>query len=255
MGAAALGRRHRPVSQVPKPVLMILLAGLGLQLIWHHAMPAPTARGDALPAAPAAATLRVMSLGDDVALSKFLNLWLQMYDNQPGISIPFKDLDYVRVRSWLQASLDLDPRGHYPLLAAVRLYGQVPDPGRQLRMLEFTYEKFLEAPNSRWPWLAHAVIIARHRLKNPQLALKYAQALAANATGPQVPHWAQQMSIFVLEDMGETEAARILIGGLLDSGQITDPHEFRFLSERLDLLMDPRQPARDLAAKLEPQHE
>jgi hypothetical protein len=250
--SAALGNRHRPADQVPKPVLAVLLLGLCLQLALHYYLPAPTARGQALPTTPAPAILRVMSLGDEVALAKFLNLWLQMYDNQPGISIPFKDLDYARVRSWLQASLGLDPRGHYPLLAAVRLYGQVPDPGKQLQMLEFTYDEFLKAPNSRWPWMAHAVIIARHRLKNPQLALKYAQALAANATGPQVPHWAQQMSIFVLEDMGETEAARILIGGLLDSGQITDPHEFRFLSERLDLLKDPHQPARNLAATLEP---
>ena len=255
MVAAAAGQRHADVRQVPRPVLVVLLLSLCLQIGWRHYMPAPTARGEALPLTPALASLRVMSLGDDVALSKVLNLWLQMYDNQPGISIPFTELDYARVRSWLQASLDLDPRGHYPLLAAVRLYGQVPDPAKQTQMLEFTYEQFLEAPNSRWPWLAHAVIIAQHRLKNPQLALKYAEALAAKATGPQVPHWAQQMSIFVLEDMGETEAARILIGGLLDSGQISDPHEFRFLSERLDLLTEPDQPTRELAAKSELEHE
>lgn len=255
MGAAVSGQQQRPVREVPRPVLAMLLLGLCLQVGWHYRLPVPTARGEALPIAPAPASLRVMSLGDDVALSKFLNLWLQMYDNQPGISIPFRELDYARVRSWLQASLDLDPRGHYPLLAAVRLYGQVPDPAKQLQMLEFAYDKFLEAPNDRWPWMAHAVIIARHRLKNPQLALKYSRALAANATGPQVPHWAQQMSIFVLEDLGETEAARILIGGLLDSGQIADPHEFRFLSERLDLLTNTDPAAKDLSATAELQHE
>jgi hypothetical protein len=238
-------RKERPLNQVPVAVWLLLVAGLCLQIAWHQRMPPPVAQADSLPFAPSAARLQVASLGDNVALSKLLNLWLQIYDNQPGLSIPFRDLDYARVRSWLQASLDLDPHGHYPLLAAVRLYGQVPDPARQVQMLEFTYEKFLEKPNVRWPWLAHAVIIARHRLKNPQLALKYARALAANATGPQVPHWAQQMSIFVLEDMGETEAARVLIGGLLDSGQITDAHEFRFLSERLDLLRDSSQAARD----------
>lgn len=246
---------QRPLNQVPVAVWLLLLAGLSLQVLWHHHLPAPAASADSLPLTPSTRSLQVLSLGDDVALSKLLNLWLQVYDNQPGISIPFKDLDYARVRGWLQASLDLDPRGQYPLLAAVRLYGQVPDPQRKLQMLEFTYEKFMEAPNQRWPWLAHAVIVARHQLKNPQLALKYAQALAANATGPQVPHWVQQMSIFVLEDMGETEAARILIGGLLDSGKISDPHEFRFLSERLDLLRESSQAARDESANLEHEHE
>jgi hypothetical protein len=250
-----LRQNQRPLNQVPLTVWLLLVAGLCLQVAWHQHMPPPQARADSLPATPMLSTLRVISLGDGIALSKLLNLWLQVYDNQPGISIPFRDLDYTRVRGWLGASLDLDPRGHYPLLAAVRLYGQVPDPERCLQMLEFTYEKFLESPNTRWPWLAHAVVIARHQLKNPSLALKYARALAANATGPQVPHWAQQMSIFVLEDMGETEAARILIGGLLDSGQITDPHEFRFLSERLDLLRESSQAARNESGNLELKHE
>ena len=253
--AAIFRQQERPVGQVPRSVLVILALGLTLQIGWHYHLPAPTARADALGYAPSPASLRVASLGDDVALSKFLNLWLQMYDNQPGVSLPFKDLDYDQVKSWLQASLDMDPRGHYPLLAAVRLYGQVPDPARQQEMLEFAYEKFLEDPNHRWPWLAHAVVVARHRLKNFELALKYANALADNATGPQVPHWAQQMSIFVLEDMGETEAARVLIGGLLESGQITDPHEFRFLSERLGLLTDDGQANKALTAKSEFEHE
>lgn len=253
--ATVFQRQERPISQVPGTVLFALLLGLALQIGWRHHMPAPTAKADALTLAPSADTLRVASLGDDVALSKFLNLWLQVYDNQPGISIPFRELDYARVRSWLQASLELDPNGHYPLLAAVRLYGEVPDPLRQQKMLEFTYEKFLEDPNKRWPWMAHAVVIARHKLKNFELALKYANALADNATGPQVPHWAQQMSVFVLEDMGETEAARVLIGGLLESGQISDPHEFRFLSERLHLLTDGDPLDNELAKKSEFEYE
>jgi hypothetical protein len=178
-------------------------------------------------------TLRLVSLGDPLALARFLNLWLQVFDNQPGISVPFRELDYTRVRGWLNASLELDPRGHYPLLAAARLYGEVPDPAKQRQMLDFIYEKFLEAPNERWPWLAHATLIARHQLHDQPLALKYAHSLADRTTGSQVPHWARQMEIFVLEEMGETEAAEILIGGLLQSGQINDPHEFRFLTDRL----------------------
>ncbi|MCA1853339.1 MAG: hypothetical protein LC647_13345, partial [Beggiatoa sp.] len=67
----------------------------------------------------------------------------------------------------------------------------------------------------------------------PRLAQRFAEALARHATGPEVPHWVQQMRIFVLADLGEVEAARALIRALLDSGRITDPHEIRFLSERL----------------------
>jgi len=33
--------------------------------------------------------------------------------------------------------------------------------------------------------------------------------------------------------MNELQSAKILLGGLLQSGQITDPYEFRFLEKRL----------------------
>ena len=45
--------------------------------------------------------------------------------------------------------------------------------------------------------------------------------------------WARQMEIFILEDMNELDAARILLGGLLESGQIDDPGERLFLQNRL----------------------
>ena len=66
--------------------------------------------------------------------------------------------------------------------------------------------------------------------------MKYAQALRRFAIGPDVPHWAQQMEIFVLEDMNEVESAKILLGGLLASGTVTDPQEHHFLQGKLDEL-------------------
>ncbi|MGH8615637.1 MAG: hypothetical protein ACREYF_27365, partial [Gammaproteobacteria bacterium] len=159
--------------------------------------------------------------------------WLQAFDNQPGISIPFRELDYRQVIGWLERVLRLDERTQYPLLAASRVYAEVPVPTKQRQMLEFVYQQFLSDPNRRWPWMAHAAFVAKHRLKDLPLALKYARALTNYATGAKVPHWVQQMQIFVLEDMGEVESAKVLLGGLIESGTITDPHELRFLEERL----------------------
>jgi len=48
-----------------------------------------------------------------------------------------------------------------------------------------------------------------------------------------VPLWARQMEVFILEDMNELEAARIVLGGLLEHGGIHDPNELRFLQQRL----------------------
>jgi hypothetical protein len=91
-------------------------------------------------------------------------------------------------------------------------------------------------PDRRWPWLAHATAIAKHRLHDLPLALRYARAIQRNAVGDKVPLWAKQMEIFILEDMNELETARLIIGGYIQSGTIKDPAELRFLDERLKQL-------------------
>jgi hypothetical protein len=41
------------------------------------------------------------------------------------------------------------------------------------------------------------------------------------------------MEVFILEDMNELDAARILLGGMLASGNIKDPQEAQFLARHL----------------------
>lgn len=227
---------ERSVRRVPLSVVLLLVTGVALQLCWHSLRPGPLADARALPPAPSLESLRIASLGDDVVTGKLLMLWLQAFDNQPGVSIPFRDLDYGRVQGWLQRILGLDPRGQYPLLAASRLYGSIPDEDKQRQMFDFVYEQFLRDPNRRWPWLAHAAIVARHRLADLPLALKYARALADHATGSSVPAWVRDMSVLVLEEMGEKQAARLRIRALLDSGVVTAPHERKYLLDKLEEL-------------------
>jgi hypothetical protein len=226
----------KPINAVPRKVLAALALALLLQVLWQASRPAPHARPRELPPAPSQAALRLAALGDPVALSKAVMLYLQAHDDQAGVSIAWRDLDYVRVAAWLQRVLELDPRGQYPLLAASEVYGAVGDPARVRLMLDFVYARFGEDPNRRWPWLAHAALVAKHRLHDLPLARRYAAAIRLHATGAQVPAWARELEVFILEDMNELDAARKLIGGLLASGRITDPHELKFLADRLDQL-------------------
>ena len=227
---------ERPISTVPGVVLGLLAAALAAQIVLKTAEPRPAATALDLPDPPPRAALRLAAMGEPIATANLLSLYLQAFDTQPGISIPFKDLDYVKVESWLTSILELDPPGQYPLMMASQIYAQVPVMEKQRQMLDFTYRKFLIDPNRRWRWLAHAAIMAKHRLSDPALALRYARALSERATAPSVPDWAKQMHIFVLEDMGEIETVKILLGGLLVSGTVTDPHEVHFLTERLKAL-------------------
>ena len=226
-------RDERPLSHVSAPVLALLAAGLALQFGLHAALPAPQARAPDLLPPPATALLRLASLGEPIALAKILMLQLQAFDYRSGSKIPYNELDYAHVQAWLARMLELDPGGQYPLLAASRLYAEVPDEARQRSMLEFIYHQYLLDPNRRWPWLAHATFLAKHRLKDIDLALKYAAALQKYTTAEDVPAWVTTMEIFIREDLSELETARVMIGGLLASGRITDPGELNFLDGRL----------------------
>lgn len=222
----------RNIFAVPWPVLALLALTCSLQIGMQASQPPPAAKAEALPAPAAPAMIRVASLNEPIAAAQLLTLYLQAFDNQPGVSIPFQDLDYRRVVGWLDTILALDETGQYPLLMASQLYAQVPSEGKQRLMLDFVHRKFLEDPERRWRWLAHATILAKHRLKDNRLALRYADDLARLAHG--APNWARQMRIFILEDMGELESATILLGGLLATGEVTDPNEIHFLMQRLE---------------------
>jgi hypothetical protein len=227
---------ERAIISVPRWVLTVLAVALCAQIGWQALQPKPVARADALEAPPPAAALKAMALGEPIALAQLLTLHLQAFDNQPGISIPFLELDYARVRAWLATILELDPLEQYPLMMAAHLYGQVPDSAKQREMCDFVRRQFSADPNRRWRWLAHCAIMAKHRLRDMRLALSYAEAITRDAR--HASGWARQMQVFILEDMGEREAATVLLGGLLASGEVTEPTEIHFLTQRLEKLKD-----------------
>lgn len=225
--------KERPISGVPRGVLALLALGLCAQIALKAGAPAPVARAEDLSPPPSIAVLRLASFGEPVALAKGLMLYLQAFDYQSGTRMPYRDLDYDRLEAWLARILELDPQGQYPLMAASRLYAEIPVESKQRSMLEFVYRQFLHDPNRRWPWLAHATVLAKHRLHDLPLALRYARGIERYAVAKNVPAWARQMEAFILEDMNELEAARLVIGGYLQSGGVTDPGELKFLEEHL----------------------
>lgn len=216
----------RPVSAVPRWVLAVLALSLAMQIGWEARRETGPAAAPELPPAPGAHALRLASFGEPEATARLAMVHLQSY----------RTPDYGRLVDWLQAILELDPRSQYPLFNAARVYAETADPTRSRMALEFVYRQFLHDPNRRWPWLAHAALLAKHRLKDLPLARRYAQALQRHANATDVPPWVRQMELFILEDLNELDAARILIGSLLESGALHDPAEVRFLKQRLEEL-------------------
>jgi hypothetical protein len=213
-----------------------VVGSAAVQIAWGAIQPTPRATAEDLPQPPPPNIARLLALGEPVAAGKLLMLYLQAFDYQAGTRVPYRNLDYDALARWLDLILGLDPAGQYPLMAAARIYAEVPDPARSRKMLDLVYRQYLADPNRRWPWLAHAAILAKHRLKDLPLALRYAAALEQHTTTSDAPLWVTQMVPFILADMGELEQARILIGGLIASGQVKDARDARMLDRRLKLI-------------------
>jgi len=230
---AGLLNKDRPLRDVPVSISLLVIIALVLQLLWHSQQKVEVAQAEDLPIPMSVDAYKMVSLNEPITMSKLLNLWLQAFDNQPGVSLSFHQLDYVRITQWLDTIMELDPRGSYPLLVAARVYGRISDKHKQRLMMDYIYKKFNEEPNRHWRWLAHAATIAKHSLKDMPLALEYARALNEKATAKNVPYWARDMHFILLEDMGEIETAKVLVGALLEGGEISDPYELRFLAEKI----------------------
>lgn len=215
--------------RAPAGIIALLLAALAAQCALHAVAPPPVASTTALPAAPPAAALRLASLGDGPAAARLVLLYLHAFD----AGMPLRELDYDRVAGWLEAALALDPRSRQPLVAA-QVYAAVADPGRVRTMLDLVERAFAADPARRWPEMAQATLVARHRLHDMALARRYAQAIRQRA--PAAPAWARQLELFILQDMNELDSARAVAGALLAGGTITDPAEVRFLESRLQEL-------------------
>jgi len=225
---------ERPLTSVPGWIWAALAIGLSAQFGLHTSRPSPPAGAADLPPPPRAAALRAASLGEPAAAARLAMLYVQAFDLGAGNTLPYARLDFDRLALWLRAILDTDSRSNYPLFAAARIYAEADDPEKVRAMLRFIHLAFAQDPNRRWPALAHAALLAKHRLGDLPLARRYAADLQRLTTDPTIPLWAKQMEIFILEDMNELEAARIMLGGLLAGGRLEDPAERQFLKQRLE---------------------
>jgi hypothetical protein len=189
-----------------------------------------------LPPVPSEQALSLLAFGDPATLGAGLLLWLQTFDSQGGRQLSYRNLDYERLIGWLDRIHALSPESHYPLLLATRVYSSTTDRERMRAALEFTHRIAMTDPERFWRWLAEAAVLTKHRLGDLPLALEMARDIGRGVPAEQLPHWARDLEFILLEDMGEYETAYVLVQGLLDSGEVTDPDEIRFLRARLQAL-------------------
>jgi len=188
--------RERPLAAVPTWIALLLATALAAQVTSQFMQRARAPTAAELPHAPSVQALRLASLGEPAALARLAMVWLLAFDSGGGNAIAYQRLDYSRLVNWLRAILATDPRSNYPLFAAARVYAENADPAKARLVFDFIFEEFAADPNRRWLALAHAALLAKHRLHDLPLALRYAAAIQRLVNDDSVPSWARQMEIF-----------------------------------------------------------
>lgn len=227
-------RGERPLSMLPRPLLLGFVVLFLSQLLFHH-LDQRRFEAEYRPLRPPLqqSLYEGISMGSEQLMGYLLAIRLQLHDNQAGQHFVYSMIDYDRLVDWLDRISDISPKTEYPMLLASRIYSQTRHKERLRKMLAFIERRFDDDPQLHWRRLAEASVIAKHKLEDLDYALRLAEKLAAQPRSVDMPHWARDFEFLLLAELNEFESAIAIIQAMLQSGSIKDPDELRFLREKL----------------------
>lgn len=205
-----------------------------------------------VPPPPSELSASFMTLGDKEFSYRVIGLMIQNFGNIGGRDTPIKDYDFNNLANWFFLQYNLSPKAdHAPMLAAF-YYGASQDPSKIRPILEYLKVAGNSTQGEKWRWLAHAVYLARFKLKDLDLALEYAN-IVANIPKDDMPAWAKRLPANVLNQRGEKEAALEMMIEIIKAGEgKIHPNEinssYHYICEQI---LDEKEAARhDLCKKL-----
>lgn len=183
-----------------------------------------------VPPVPTSEAIQALAFGDGQFLYRALGLRIQNTGDDGGRFTPLDRYDYGRLEGWFMALDGLDPVSDFVPVVAGYYFSNTPKRPDIVHVVNYLRHYARHDPARSWRWLAHAVYLARHRMKDQRLALEVARELTALDV-PDMPSWARQMQVFILADLGENEAARALMLRILDTDPNLSKEERAFISD------------------------
>lgn len=227
-------RAERRLSDIPFPVVAGLVVCLVIQMMHHVFFKTDNlVEYQDLRPPKTLGLYRSLSLGSEQLLSYLLIMGVQLHDNQKGRHVNYRHINYQILSEWLLMLYQLNPKSDYPAFIASRVYGQVGDASRVRQMIDVIRKLFEKDPERHWRRMTEASLLAKHRLSDLELALDLAKKVADLPKSYDLPFWARDMQLVLLDELNELESAQLLISSLLQSEEIKDPDELRFLQFRL----------------------
>ena len=196
--------------------LLVLVLLLACQIAVGAGLLDRRARNVVIAPAPSQEAGLAGALGDGQFLFRHGVLKLLNVGVTGGELVPMKELDYELLTGWMYLLDSLDPRSLIVPYLAAYWYGFTPDTEDSRAIIDYLLARAEIDPAHGWRWRVQALYFAKHRLGDLDLALAIAEDLAAR-DDPAAPYWVEHMPAFVLEEMGEREAALILLVGIMES--------------------------------------
>lgn len=203
---------------IRKRIILYLVFGLAIvanlafwtesrerRTLWRNVPPVPSERGAAS-----------AGLGDSQFAYRAQGLMLQNLGDTGGRSTALAEYDYAALERWFFLADRLDPRSDYIPMLAAWYYGASQDKDRIAHVVNYLEAVGQRPEGEKWRWLAQAVYLAQHVMKDTNRALALANLLAAS-TNPDLPNWARTMPALILTARGDKEAAYAIMMGILAS--------------------------------------
>ena len=226
--------RTRAFSQLPRWLYIGCVISVLAQSALHYISKVDSENNYQPLKPPATAELyRNISMGSDRLIAYLLILKVQLHDSQSGRHINYRYLDFNVLKKWLLTVSQINPGSEYPAFLASRVYSSVTDKGKIQVLIDVIQELFQQNPAIHWRRMTEATLLAKHQLKDLPQALKLAEQVSSIPKEFDLPFWARDMKLILMDELGEKESAIILISSMLQSGEIHDNDEKHFLQSRL----------------------
>lgn len=216
-------------AALQRKINIALALALAVNLFFWFVSSDVYARWAGVPPVPSQTGSVMMALGDAEFSFRSGSLTLQNLGDGGGNVTPLKDYDYSKLGKWFWLLHDLDPASDHVPMTAAYYFGATRVPSDVRVVVGYLAAVGQNPVGDKWRWLAHAVYLARHRLKDMDLALDLAYKLAKmQPVSGELPMWARQMPAFVLKARGDKEDARQIIGNLMMDRNL-DHNELNFM--------------------------
>jgi len=195
-----------------------------------------------VPPVPSTFSALSSTLGDKQFASRVISIMIQNLGSTGGRVTPIKDYDFEKLGDWMMLNYSLDPQSSLTPYMAAYYFGASQDPTKIRPIIDYLRIVGNSAEKEKWRWLAQAVYLARFKLNDLTLAMEMAKELE-KIPNDDMPGWTRSMSVNILNQQGEKEAAlELMLGILKDKSDQLHPNEVNAMVAYIcEQILDPDQ--------------